>query len=109
MAVRLDERELTKLWYVADAIVRAPASWQTFFAALADRSDDRFVGRSSPRLQRSLKAIRDALQAEREINSDTVKRVAANLLKGEESARDAGRALAWALENAAGSQRTAAG
>lgn len=91
----MDERELTKLWYLADAIVRAPSSWRKVFDA-ADGNDQLMV-RPSPQLQKSIAAMRDALEKESKVTLDTVKTVAAGLLRRDGAWKDAGRALAWAF------------
>jgi hypothetical protein len=99
----VDERDLTKLWYLAAAIVEAPGHWRK----ACDAVDDQVA---SVPLKRSLKALRDALDRKHSRPKDKawLKVVAEDLIaKSGEPAKDAGRALAWALENASHHPRRA--
>jgi hypothetical protein len=97
----MDERELTKLWYFADAVVRSPGLWRTFFKAVSEERDDRLVAKPSPQLQKALDAIFKALEREPKVTLETVKRMADDFLRqpNNEPTKDAGRALAAAFEN----------
>ncbi len=96
----MSERDLTKLLYLADAIVRSPSSWQKFFAALAEES----FGTLPPQLQKSIDALHAALSRLSAAPlpggpSEVVRCAAHDLLQQDEPSKEAGRALAWALEN----------
>jgi hypothetical protein len=93
----VDERELTKLWYLAAGIVRAPTQWSKAFQAIESNGSP-----PSQDLLKSLRALREALERHpsRSRDMDWLRTVAQELLsKGAEPSKDAGRALAWALEN----------
>ena len=96
----MNERELSKLWYIADALARNPLKWREILKA----------GRAGPiDVSESLEVALDALEKSLKQHSAelggtghaaALRVVAQDLLERQEPERDAGRALAWALENA---------
>jgi hypothetical protein len=97
--VEMDERELSKLWYLADALVSNATNWQQILKVFAQSPTN-----PSPALSKATTALREALErhASKLGASDpsvALKEVAAELLKRDEPVKDAGRAMAWALEN----------
>jgi hypothetical protein len=108
-AATMNPADSSKLWFLADALVSEPSRWRTTL--------DEFVAAGqalgtepSPALNTALKGLREAL-ASRSGHGLTKKRLqdaAVELLRKPEPVRNAGRALASALENARPSRQQAA-
>jgi hypothetical protein len=97
-----DERDLTKLWYLAAAIVRSPEAWakvlETADKALTPPAAGRARPPSAP-FKASVEALRSALQRSRPTTPADLRPVAEQLLNSQEvGAQDAARALSWAIE-----------
>ena len=100
----MDERELSKLSYLVQALARSPEQYESILSLTTNAS----LAPPSRDLQRALDLLREHFAKEfpqgaslalREANV-RLGRIAATLLdRPDPSARSAGRSLAWALEN----------
>ena len=97
--MRMNERDLSKLWYLADALVREPSRW---LVILDTSQNQKVLADPSPAFLRASKGLRAALEkrSKSKVDEGVLRHVAKELLEQEEPLKDAGRALAGALENA---------
>jgi hypothetical protein len=88
----LPERELSRLWYLGDALVRKPFTWPRLLQGAEEVP--------SPELARALTALRAALKIRgQKVGRQDLQQIADELLILPEPCHDAGRALSWALGN----------
>jgi len=99
----MDERELSKLAYLAVALVSKPANYRRLLGLLTDRWALRVLRKPSRELRAALSGLRRGFDVE--FGSDAVgsararlRRVIRRLDRGGSGPRAAGRALHWAVE-----------
>ena len=103
----MDEQDLSKLWYVADLIVRQPKGWREILEK-AGALEAKSARPSRILLVPSLVSSKRSSEGERwgrSTNATFAGSPAPFLLDRGEPVKDAGRALGWALENASSGRR----